>query len=161
MDQTTNIDELPGIPRNEAGPLFAEPWQLTAFGIVLALHRQGYFQWREWVNYLSEEIELGKTYGLEPGNHNGIYYHQWLAALEKLVTDKELSSFDELIARKEEWRHADEHRGFGEPLTLHHHHLHDHDHHHGHGHGHGHSHGHRHHDQGPDNVCRPPAARLS
>jgi len=153
MDQNSNIDQLPGLPRNEGGPLFAEPWQLTAFGIVLALHRNGYFQWREWVNCISAEIELGKTYGLDPENHNGIYYHQWLAALEKLVTDKELSSFDELMARKEQWRHADEHRSFGEPLSLHGHHHHH----------HAHGHDHHHHDHGhdDDHACRPPAARLS
>ena len=153
MTQNTNIDQLPGLPYNEAGPLFAEPWQLTAFGIVLALHRNGHFQWREWVNYISAEIELGKTYGLDPQNYNGIYYHQWLAALEKLVTDKKLSSFDELIARKEQWRHADEHRGFGEPLSLG-------GHHHSHGHHHHHVHAHAH-DHGGDHSCRAPATRLA
>jgi nitrile hydratase accessory protein len=158
MDQNSHLDQLPGLPQNEGGPLFAEPWQLTAFGIVLALHRNGYFQWREWVNYISEEIELGKTYGLDPEDHNGIYYHQWLAALEKLVTDKKLSSFEELIARKEEWRYVDEHRGFGEPLNLHGHHHHaaydD-------RHAHTHSHHHHHDDHGDDHSCRPPAQRLA
>ena len=147
MDQNNEFNQFPGLPRNEGGPLFAEPWQLTAFGIVLALHRSGHFQWREWVNCLSGEIELGSTYGVDPENYNAIYYHQWLTALEKLVTEKKLSNVEELMARKEEWRHADEHRGFGEPLTLH---GDDNHHHHHHG-----------HDHGDEHDCRPAARRLS
>lgn len=139
MEQNSGIENLPGLPRNEAGPTFSEPWQLTAFGIVLALYRNGHFQWREWVDYFSAEIELGKTYDLDPSDYNGIYYNQWLAALEKLVTDKRLSSFDELIARKEQWRFADEHRDFGEPLSLD---VHSH----ARGHQHAHAHGQRHDD---------------
>lgn len=151
MQRASDFDHIPNLPKNENGPLFAEPWQLTAFGIVVALHQNGYFQWREWVNYLSAEIALGKDYGFT--DHNTIYYHQWLAALEKLVTDKGLSSFEEMVVRKEQWRLADEHRGFGEPLTL------GADTHGGHGH---HHHHHHHHDhEADDHACRPPAARLA
>ncbi|WP_180899889.1 nitrile hydratase accessory protein [Martelella soudanensis] len=157
MDEKLQFREIPNLPRNEEGPVFAEPWQLTAFSIVLALHEKGFFQWREWVNYLSAEIDLGKDYG--SSDYNTIYYNQWLAALENLVNDKGLSTFDELIARKEEWRHADEHRGFGEPLVLNGH-QHDHDHHHD----HGHSHSHGEASAKPltvDKACRAPAQRLS
>lgn len=156
MDTLQNLQDIPALPRNEQGPLFAEPWQLTAFGIVLSLHQNGAFEWREWVNYLSTEITSGKDYGVS--DHNSIYYHQWLAALEKLVTDKNLSTFEEMMVRKEQWRHADEHRGFGEPLSLHGH-DHDDDHHHHH-HQHGDHHHHHAHDHRLEPICRSPAQRV-
>lgn len=156
MEHSQQFREIPDLPRDEKGPLFAEPWQLTAFGIVVALHEKGYFQWREWVNYISAEIELGKDYGV--ADHNSVYYHQWLAALEKLVTDKELSSFEELVIRKEQWRHADEHRDFGAPLILG---GHGDDHHNGLDYGHGHGHHHHHNHDDGDHACRPPAQRLA
>lgn len=148
MNELEQYLEIPELPRNEEGPMFAEPWQLTAFSIVVNLHERGHFEWREWVNYLSDEIALGKTYGST--DLNTIYYNQWLAALEKFVNDKGLSSFDELVARKEQWRHVDEHRDFGKPLDLNSHpdhHHHDHHHHH-------------HDDAAAAHACRPPAQRL-
>lgn len=144
MSDLEQFGQLPDLPRNEEGPMFAEPWQLTAFSIVVNLHERGHFEWREWVNYLSDEIALGKDYGST--DLNTIYYSQWLAALEKFVNDKGLSSFDELVARKEQWRNADEHRDFGKPLEL--------------GGDHGHGHHHHHHHGAEDHACRPAAQRV-
>jgi len=148
MSALPQFEEIPDLPRNEAGPLFAEPWQLTAFGIVYNLYQRGHFRWREWVDCLSAEIAMNKDFGT--GDLNTIYYNQWLSALETLVVKKGLSSPDELAVRREEWRRADEHREFGEPLHLH---------------GHAHDHGHDHH--GHDHaeavigepICRSPARR--
>lgn len=154
MQDHTQLGPIPDLPINQDGPVFDEPWQLTAFGIVVMLHRNGHFEWHEWVHYLSTEIARGNIYGAS--DINGIYYRQWLAALEKIVADKGLTSFEDLVARKEEWRHADEHRDFGQPLVLH---RHDHDH-------ANHDHGHHHHDHAAvtadgdePHLCRQPAAR--
>jgi nitrile hydratase accessory protein len=125
-DSGVQLGQIPNLPRNREGPYFDEPWQLTAFGIVVTLYRKGLFTWPEWVRYLSAEIALGNTFDVE--DVNGIYYRQWLAALEKIVIDKNLSTSAELVERKEQWRFADEHRGFGQPLVLggaDHHHDHD------------------------------------
>jgi nitrile hydratase accessory protein len=155
--------KIPRLPLNQEGPVFDEPWQLTAFGIVVALHKKGLFEWKEWVGYLSAEIASGKTYDVE--DTNGIYYRQWLNALERLVTEKDLATAAELLARKEEWRYVDEHRDFGQPLNLHNHPAH-HDHGHTHG-GHHHHHGHDHHhgnsgkDGDSSGACPPPATRIS
>ena len=144
MQDQTEFGQIPDLPINQDGPVFDEPWQLTAFGIVVTLHRKGHFAWKEWVDYLSAEVARGNIYDVS--DINGIYYRQWLAALEKLVAAKGLTSFEDLVARKEEWRHADEHRAFGQPLVLH-----DHDHH------------HHHHaaDQDEPHLCRQPAARFA
>jgi hypothetical protein len=45
-DPTTGPDrlaELPRVPRDEHGPVFAEPWQAQAFAlaVTLALHLEG------------------------------------------------------------------------------------------------------------------------
>jgi len=153
------FNPFPDMPRNDDGPLFAEPWQLTAFAIVYNLHQRGHFEWREWVDCLSDEIARNEDYGTD--DLNTIYYNQWLCALETFVVDKGLFSPEELSLRREEWRHADEHREFGEPLRLH---AHD-DHHHDHGHHHAHDHhdGHGHGGAGaiPAPICRSPARRVS
>ena len=31
---------LPGLPRDETGPVFAEPWQAQAFALVVKLHEK-------------------------------------------------------------------------------------------------------------------------
>lgn len=144
MKDLPQFGQIPELPRNENGPAFNEPWQLTAFSIVVNLHARGHFEWSEWVNYLSDEIALGKDYGAT--SYNDIYYNQWLAALEKFSNDKNFSTYDELAARREQWRHADEHRDFGQPLAL--------------GGGHDHDHGHHHHDHDHDHACRPAAQKL-
>jgi len=42
------------LPRDEDGPVFAEPWQAQAFALALQLHEQGAFTWTEWAAALSE-----------------------------------------------------------------------------------------------------------
>ena len=39
---------VPGIPRDEDGPVFREPWEAQAFAMALALHERGVFTWNEW-----------------------------------------------------------------------------------------------------------------
>jgi len=42
---------------SESGaPAFREPWQAKAFAMVVLLHRQGRFEWNEWVQVLGAEI---------------------------------------------------------------------------------------------------------
>ena len=39
---------VPGIPRDEQGLVFREPWEAQAFAAALALHQRGLFTWTEW-----------------------------------------------------------------------------------------------------------------
>jgi nitrile hydratase accessory protein len=161
MHANIEVGHIPNLPKNEGGPLFNEPWQLTAFGVVLAMHKNGVFEWPEWVRFLSTEVASGENYGTD--DLNEIYYRQWLAALEKLVTEKNLATSEELAERKDEWRFADEHRGFGEALTLGHHHDHEHNHGHHHHH-HDHPHTHNHPTLGAPiavDQCKPARARRA
>ena len=38
---------LPPLPRDDDGPVFAEPWQAQAFALAVRLSKQGHFTWPE------------------------------------------------------------------------------------------------------------------
>ncbi len=107
---------MPEMPQDNDGPVFREPWEAQAFAMTLTLYDQGHFRWTEWVDALSAEIAAVKAAG-DP-DLGDRYYHHWLAALEKLVAAKGLTSVQELASRKEAWRDADHHRDFGAPIEL-------------------------------------------
>ena len=56
-------EALPGLPRDEDGPVFAEPWEAQAFSIVVALHERGVIEWPEWTERLAAEIERARAAG--------------------------------------------------------------------------------------------------
>src|ERR1700760_1807545 len=49
--------ELERLPRDEGGPVFAEPWQAQAFALALKLSEQGHFTWKEWAEALAAELK--------------------------------------------------------------------------------------------------------
>ena len=55
--------DMPPIPQDGEGPLFREPWEAQAFGMVLDLYDKGHFTWSEWVRRLSAEIAAAKERG--------------------------------------------------------------------------------------------------
>ena len=107
---------LPRMPRDEGGPVFAEPWQAQAFALAVKLSEQGHFTWKEWAAALAGELKSAVDRG-EPddGSH---YYEHWLATLERLVTAKGLSDAASLAARKEAWADAYRHTPHGKPVEL-------------------------------------------
>ena len=44
---TGELSTLPRLPRDEGGPVFAEPWQAAAFALAVRLSEKGYFTWQE------------------------------------------------------------------------------------------------------------------
>ena len=111
-----DLDALPALPRDEEGPVFAEPWQAQAFAMTLRLHEQGAFTWPEWTQALSGEIREARAAG-EP-DLGDTYYEHWLAALEKLAFAKGLVASAEAVRRKEEWRRAYLNTPHGKPIDL-------------------------------------------
>src|SRR5579864_5095725 len=81
-----------------ADPVFAEPWEAQAFALAVRLSAQGYFTWKEWAAALAAEIKAAADRG-EPDDGTR-YYHHWLAALERLVTEKGLSDPEAMRERK-------------------------------------------------------------
>jgi nitrile hydratase accessory protein len=110
------VSDLPRLPRDEGGPVFAEPWQAQAFALAVRLSEQGYFTWKEWAATLADELRAAADRG-EPddGSH---YYEHWLAALERLVTSKRLTDGAALLTRKGEWADAYRHTPHGKPVEL-------------------------------------------
>jgi len=104
------------LPRDEGGPVFAEPWQAQAFALAVKLSEQGHFTWKEWAAALAQELKAAAERG-EPddGSH---YYEHWLATLERLVTGRGLSDPESLLARKEAWADAYRHTPHGKPVEL-------------------------------------------
>ena len=60
------LASLPSLPRDEGGPVFAEPWQAQAFALAVRLSAQGYFTWKEWAAALADELKSAADRG-EPG----------------------------------------------------------------------------------------------
>ena len=54
---------VPGIPRDDDGPVFREPWEAQAFAMALALHARGLFTWSEWAASLADEIKRAQAAG--------------------------------------------------------------------------------------------------
>jgi nitrile hydratase accessory protein len=110
------IAALPRIPRDDGGPVFAEPWQAQAFAMAVRLSEEGHFTWKEWAATLADELKAAADRG-EPDDGSR-YYHHWLAALERLVTAKGLTDRAALAARKEAWADAYRHTPHGKPIEL-------------------------------------------
>ena len=108
--------DLPGLPRDDAGPVFRAPWQAQAFAITLALYERGLFTWPEWAQALAERIRAAPAQAGEDAGD--AYYRQWLETLEGMVAAKGASSPGELQRYAEAWDHAAARTPHGRPIEL-------------------------------------------
>lgn len=105
------------IPRGEDGaPVFREPWEAQAFALAVALHSRGVFTWTEWARALSDEIRRGEAAG--DGADGSAYYRHWLAAIERLVSHKGVTTPQALADRRDAWDRAAHATPHGEPIVL-------------------------------------------
>jgi nitrile hydratase accessory protein len=116
IPDSENLAALLRLPRDEGGPVFAEPWQAQAFALAVRLSAQGHFTWKEWAAALADELKASADRG-EPDDGSR-YYHHWLAALERLVAEKRLSDPAAMLARKEAWAEAYRSTPHGKPVEL-------------------------------------------
>ena len=107
---------VPTIPRDAEGPVFREPWEAQAFAMALALHERGVFTWSEWAAALGAEIKRAQAAG-DPDTGE-TYYRHWLAALERLVAAKGVTSSDTLHRYRDAWDHAADRTPHGTPIVL-------------------------------------------
>jgi nitrile hydratase accessory protein len=107
---------LPQLPTDRGDPVFAEPWQAQAFALAVKLSEQGHFTWKEWASALGEELRAAADRG-EPDDGSRYYYH-WLAALERLVTEKGFTDREAMRERKEAWAEAYRNTPHGMPVEL-------------------------------------------
>ncbi len=107
---------VPGIPRDDDGPVFSAPWEAQAFAMTLALHARGLFTWSEWAASLADEIKRAQASG-DPDSGQ-TYYRHWLATLEKLVAAKGVATSDILHRYRDAWDHAADRTPHGMPIEL-------------------------------------------
>ncbi|MGZ3378503.1 MAG: nitrile hydratase accessory protein [Phenylobacterium sp.] len=112
-DPRALFGSLPHLPRDDSGPVFAEPWQAQAFALALQLHARGAFTWPEWAQALSERLKAAG-----PDDDGSRYYEHWMATLEDLATARGLTTGAELGERKAAWAHAYRHTAHGRPVEL-------------------------------------------
>ncbi len=85
-------------PRENGALCFAQEWERSAFGVALALAREGHFDWEDFRQHLIATI------GDWEGHHalddpSWSYYEQWLKALEAVVVESGLASREEIASR--------------------------------------------------------------
>jgi nitrile hydratase accessory protein len=110
------LSALPALPRDEGGPVFAEPWQAQAFALAVKLSESGCFTWKEWAAALAFELKAAADRG-EPDDGSK-YYHHWQSALERLIVEKGVLDPQSLAVRKEAWADAYRHTPHGKPIEL-------------------------------------------
>jgi nitrile hydratase accessory protein len=113
---TQATSALLGIPRDDDGPVFREPWEAQAFAMALALHGRGLFTWNEWAATLAEEIRRAQQGG-DPDTGE-TYYRHWLATLERLIAEKGVATSETQHRYRDAWDHAADRTPHGQPIEL-------------------------------------------
>ncbi len=80
-----------GLPRKNGELVFDEPWQGRVFGMAVALHEQGRYDWDEFRQALITRIAAAEARG-----GAFVYYEIWLATFEELLAKKGLVTSEEL-----------------------------------------------------------------
>jgi nitrile hydratase accessory protein len=106
-DPTLELEGAAALPRRNGEPVFGAPWQSRAFGMAMALHEAGAFEWEEFRSLMIEQI-ANATPGAQArqvGDDDGsLYYSCWLAALFGVLQEGGVVGADELACRVEEFR---------------------------------------------------------
>ena len=79
------------LPRKNGELVFDEPWQGRVFGMAVALHEQGLYDWDEFRRALIVQVQAAES---RPGPF--VYYEVWLATFEGLLADKGVVTREEL-----------------------------------------------------------------
>ncbi|MHA7773626.1 nitrile hydratase accessory protein [Roseibium sp. M-1] len=109
------VRETPRLPLDQdGGPVFGAPWEARVFAMTLQAHEAGVFSWSEWAETLGAELAKdGDGSGVSEG-----YYDHWLAAFEKLLTQKGVAGSRELAGLKTAWDAAAKATPHGQPIEL-------------------------------------------
>jgi nitrile hydratase accessory protein len=108
MSSANPLTDLPLMPRNDDGPIFAEPWQAQAFAVVVELIESEKVTRTEWADRLGAVLQAAEDNGQYD---TGVrYYDHWLTALEQLIVEKDLAEWQDLTSEKESIRANDHHR---------------------------------------------------
>jgi nitrile hydratase accessory protein len=99
-----------------SGPAFSAPWEARAFAMVRALQDAELVTPGEWADALGAAIRRAQSAG-DPDD-GSTYYEHWLAALERLVVQKELTTDDAVSHYRAAWAAAASRTPHGKPIEL-------------------------------------------
>lgn len=108
MSPANPVADMPLLPRDNDGPVFAAPWQAQAFAVVVDLIDSGKITRTEWADRLGAVLKEAEEGGDNDSGRR--YYAYWLKALEGLVVEKDLANSNDLASEKETIRENDHHR---------------------------------------------------
>lgn len=95
-----DVDGPAAPPRSNGELVFAEPWEGRAFGLAMALHGAGVFDWEDFRQQLIAAVAEAER---EPDVDTSFsYYRCWLLALERVLEAAGAVSGEQLVARAEE-----------------------------------------------------------
>ena len=112
--ETAVLAELPDVPRADARPVFAEPWEAQVFAMALLLHERGAFTWPQWAECLSRSIHQAQGEG--DSDLGDTYYLHWLDALETIVVEQGIATRELLTSVGDAWSDAARHTPHGQPI---------------------------------------------
>lgn len=88
-------------PRDNGTLRFDREWEGRAFGMAIALSKEGHYEWEDFRQGLMGSIaEWESTHALDDAGWD--YYQRWLQALERLLAEHALVDSGELEARTSE-----------------------------------------------------------
>ena len=87
-------------PRDNGTLRFERDWEGRAFGMAIALSKEGNYEWEDFRQGLMASIAQWET-SHELNDASWDYYQRWLHALEKLLNSSGLVDSNELEARTE------------------------------------------------------------
>jgi nitrile hydratase accessory protein len=105
--------------------VFVEPWHAHVFTFAVKLSEAGHFTWAEWTKRFGANLKNAAACDasaddrkLMPEVDNKRYYDVWLDTLEGMLTERGLTTADDLVALKEAWTQAYLHTPHGMPVKL-------------------------------------------
>jgi nitrile hydratase accessory protein len=84
-------------PRCNGSLAFSQAWERRAFGLALALSKEGYFEWEQFREALIESISTWESqHALDDPSWS--YYQRWLDALERVMARAGVVDQEQLAA---------------------------------------------------------------
>lgn len=84
-------------PRSNGELVFEAPWESRLFGVTMALHETGRFEWREFQQRLIAAVQCWEADAPEGEVYR--YYERWAEALESLLDDRGIVTGEAIDAR--------------------------------------------------------------
>jgi nitrile hydratase accessory protein len=91
------VDGPAAPPRSNGELVFAAPWESRAFGLALALHDRGVFEWEDFRRQLIAAVAAWERH--HDPDECWSYYRCWLTALETVLATKGVVGSGELATR--------------------------------------------------------------